>query len=100
MIDKDVTLDVYGDSAIVIGATTMEKAIYYLSPLQLTGGTRAAGEFVEYSSSKYDENGNYIGEESATLDEISEKNGVRYYDFSVVDEDGNPSSHVRFAPSP
>lgn len=98
MIDKDVKLDVYGDSAIVIGATTMEKAIYYLKPLQMTGGMRTSGEFVEYASQQYDENGNYLGEIPTTLAEISEQKGVSYYDYSVVDENGKPSTHVRFAP--
>ena len=98
MIDKDVTLDVYGDYAIVIGATTMQKAIYYLKPLKMTGGTRKAGEFVEYASQHYDANGNYLGETPSTLSEISERDGVSYYDYSVVGNDGMPSKHVRFAP--
>ena len=100
MIDKGVTLDVYGDSAIVISATTMDKAIYYLKPLRMTGGTRASGEFVEYTAPQYDENGNYIGEGSTTLAEISEKSGVQYYDYSVAGEDGKPSTHVYISPAP
>lgn len=99
MIDKDVTLDVYGERAIVIGATTMNKAIYYLKPLQMTGGIRTSGEFFEYSSSQYDANGNYIGESPITLAEISEQNGIQYYDYSIVGEDGMPSGHVHFAPA-
>ena len=98
MIDKKATLDVYGDYAIVIGATTMKQAIYYLSPVVLTGGVRSNGQFVEYSSNTYDSDGNYLGSVSTTLEEISAKEGVDYYDYSVVDEDGNPATHVRFAP--
>ncbi len=99
MIDKDVTLDVYGERAIMVSATSMSKAIYYLKPLQMTGGKRTTGEFFEYFSSQYDENGNYIGNEPITLDDIYKDNGVRYYDYTVIGEDGKPSTHVHFEPA-
>ncbi len=66
--------------AIFISDTTMEKAIYYLAPLKLTGGTRAAGIFGP------DAYGNYAD----SYDFGS------YHDYTVADEDGNPSMHVVF----
>ena len=99
MIDKDVTLDVYGAPAILIGATTMEQSLYYLPPLEMTGGEYKNGDFVQYSAPIVDDDGNYLGIENLTISEISERDGNRYYDASVVGEDGNLSTHVRFAPA-
>ena len=99
MIDRSVTLDVYGDPAIMIGATTMIKAIYYRKPLRMTGGIRTAGEFLEYLSTEYDEDGNIIGHMPVTVSEISEIKGIPYYDYTVVSEDGMPSTYVHFAPT-
>ena len=69
MIDQDVTLDVYGDCAILVNSTTMQKAIYYMAPLQLTGGKRECFDL-----------------------------GETYYNYTIVDEEGNPARYVRFAP--
>lgn len=99
MIDRSVTLDVYGNPAIMIGATSMSKAIYYLKPLRMTGGIRTAGEFLEYLSTEYDEDGNIIGHMPVTVSEISEIKGIPYYDYTVVSEDGMPSTYVHFAPT-
>ena len=66
--------------AIFISDTTMEKAIYYLAPLKLTGGTRAAGILGP------DAYGNYAD----SYDFGS------YHDYTVADGDGNPSMHVVF----
>ena len=69
MIDKNVTLDIHGtEAAVMVFDTNMEKAIYYLAPLKLSGGIRAA----------------------------IEKDEGEFHDYSVLDEDGNPSTHVRF----
>lgn len=99
MIDRGVTLDVYGNPAIMIGATSMSKAIYYLKPLRMTGGIRTAGAFLEYLSDQYDENGNLVDHALVTITEISEIKGIPYYDYTVVDEYGMPSSYVHFAPA-
>lgn len=99
MVDREVTLDVYGSPAILIGATTMAQAVYYRKPSVLTGGVPASGEFVSYSMPQYDEAGNYLGNVPVTLAEISQKEGRTYYDYSVVDEEGNPVSHVHFGPA-
>ena len=98
MIDKSVTLDVYGDYAMVVSATTMEKAIYYLNPLKMTGGRRTSGQFTEYATQQYAADGTLIGEVPTTLAEISEQRGIQYYDYAVVGEDGMPSKHVTFKP--
>ena len=99
MIDKDVTLDVYGAPAILIGATSMEQSIYYLPPLEMTGGEFQNGDFVQYSAPVVDDDGNYLGNEILTITEISRRDGGVWYDSSVVDENGRPSAHVRFAPA-
>lgn len=98
MIDRGVTLDVTAEKAILVESTTMEKAIYYLKPVKLTGGVCSGGEFVEYYMPVYDENGYFVGQEQVSLEEISKEQGENFYDYSIVDENGKPSSHVHFAP--
>ncbi len=98
LVGSGVTLDITGSPAILIGATSMEKAIYYLEPLRMTGGVRSAGEFFQYQGPVYDDLGNVIDVVPYTLAEISEQLGTQYYDYSIVDEDGVPSGHVRFEP--
>ncbi|MBO7406164.1 MAG: hypothetical protein J6V14_00925 [Clostridia bacterium] len=80
MVDREVTLEVYGAPAIAIESTAMEKAIYYLKPITLTGGT------VLVQSSKEDR-----------PDEPDHFEPVCYY-VTIADDDGNPSEHVVFAP--
>ena len=67
--------------AIFISDTAMDKAIYYLAPLKLTGGTRASGIFGE----------------DAYYNRADSYSFGDYHDYSVVDDDGNPSMHVVFA---
>ena len=70
MVDSGVTLDVYGsEAAILVYETTMDKGIYYLKPLTMTGGERAV---------------------------LAKAEDADLYIYSVVDENGNPSKHVRF----
>ena len=80
MVDREVTLDIYGSPAIAIESTAMEKAIYYLDPVTLTGGT------ILVKSSREDR-----------PDEPDHPEPVCYY-VTVADADGNPSEHVIFAP--
>lgn len=68
MIDKEVTLELYGAYAILIDSVTIEKAIYYLEPSKLTGGERI-----------------YLSSEEP-------------HRYTIIDEDGNPSHYVKFAP--
>lgn len=74
MIDRDVTLDAYGDTAVWIEGTLTDQAIYYRKSLRMTGGQCAV-----------------VGKTVGT-------DGVTYYNYSIVDESGKPSTHVRFAP--
>ncbi len=90
----DASVEVMG--SITISATSMEKAIYYKAPLKLTGGKRASGDFFKYTRGDYDENGNYVSVE-AVISEIRGEKGERYYDYAVVDDDGNIATHVIFA---
>jgi len=96
IVDSGVRLEAYGSptatfeiggnpahprdcrGAIVVSCTTMDKAIYYLAPLTLTGGTRAAGIFGE---DPY-----YHHADDYTFGD--------FHDYSVVDENGDPSMHV------
>ena len=104
MIDRSVTLDVYGEYAIVVDCTSMEKAIWYLSPQVMTGGERSSGRFTEFIGTVTDENGNPVLDENGNPVQVDlwEKyhrmDGVQYYDYSIVGEDNMPSHHVRFAP--
>ena len=72
MVDKDVTLDVHGkNAAVFIEATTMDKAIYYLTPLTMTGGERKKGSF--------------------------DFNGVTVDGYTVADDEIGPSTYVSFS---
>ena len=76
MVDRGVTLDVYGnEAAIYITGIPEGKAIYYLSPLTMTGGVR--GTVAEESSDRY-------------------KEYQVTYDYSVVDAFGGLATHVKF----
>ena len=105
MIDREATVEVFGDNAIIIHCTTLEKAIYTLSPIVMTGGEFSNGEFVVYDVNVTDENGipvrdengNYVTKEW-TVKDISEEQGETLYDYSVIDADGKPSKHVLFKP--
>ena len=105
MIDRQATVEVFGEYAIVIHRTTLEKAIYTLSPVTMTGGTYSTGEFVEYTVTVTDDNGNIVTDangdpvtELMTVRDIAEKKGMALYDYSVVGSDGKPAKHVLFAP--
>ncbi|MGN0165321.1 MAG: hypothetical protein ACI39R_04000 [Lachnospiraceae bacterium] len=78
MVDGNVTLDVYGTKmAVVVHATSMEKAIYYLSPLTLTGGVRTGGDYVRQNDGQY-----------ASVYE-------GFHDYTIAkDESGTPSKHI------
>ena len=106
MIDKGVTLDIYGQNAIIIEMTTLEQAIYTLDPIVVTGGTLQKGNFVEKKYYLTDENGNLIVDENGefvtktmTTEDVAKQEGIALYDYSVVDETGRPSQHVLFTPA-
>ncbi|MBO4383832.1 MAG: hypothetical protein J5854_00220 [Clostridia bacterium] len=71
MIGGDATVDIYGASTIEVCYTTLYKALYFLMPIDMTGGTM---QLVEGSD-----------------------NG-EYRTFTVVDENGEVSTHVSFTP--
>ena len=105
MIDREATVEVFGQSAIVIHRTMLDTAIYALQPVKMTGGTYSTGEFVEYTVNVTDENGipvkgedgNYITK-IMTVKDIAKNKGIDLYDYSVVGDDGKPSNHVLFKP--
>lgn len=80
MVDSGVRVEAYGtEMAVLVRATAMEKAIYYLNPLTLSGGVRMGGDYVEVTDGQYP----------------SEFGDFR--DYTVVsDESGTPSLHVVF----
>ncbi|MBQ7474605.1 MAG: hypothetical protein IJS78_01655 [Clostridia bacterium] len=105
MIDRHATVEVFGDYAIVIHRSTLEKAIYTLEPIRMTGGKYSTGEFVEYTVTVTDGLGNVVFDENGdpvtrvvTVKDISKDKGVDLYDYSVVGDDGKPAKHVLFAP--
>ena len=83
MVDREVTLDVYGYPAIQIETTAMKDSIYYLKPIKLTGGE-------PQSHSPYEDHPDEPG--------MSDHEEMIYYYATIVDEDGNDSEHVIFAP--
>lgn len=94
MIDAEI--EVMG--RVVVSSTTMSQAIYYMAPLKLNEGySRASGDFFEYGSSYYDENGNLIDDSGHTISEIIGPSGERYYDYAIIDENGEIAQHVIFS---
>ena len=82
MVDRGVTLDIYGSPAVLIKETAIKDAIYYLTPIELTGGAI-------YSESSR--------EEADIPDEPDYNEPVCYY-VTIADEENNPVEHVVFAP--
>lgn len=80
MIDSGVRVEASGkEMAVIVHATSMEKAIYYLEPLTLYGGVRRGGDYVIQMDNQYS---------SAYGD---------FHDYTIVtDEDGTPSKFVIF----
>lgn len=71
MIAGDATVDIYGEYTIAVVDTTLSKALYYLMPIDMTGGTMQ-------------------------LVDTDEATG--YGLFMVLDENGEISHHVTFTP--
>ncbi|MCR5742320.1 MAG: hypothetical protein K6F92_01130 [Lachnospiraceae bacterium] len=81
MVNEGVTLDIYGtNSAIMVTGKTIEnwndgsdlKGLYYIGDLTLTGGVRSDIDYYYYGDNT---------------------KGITA-DYTVLDEDGNPSTHV------
>lgn len=73
MVGKGVTLDISGENAVFIADTTMEDALYLSKSLKMTGG-------------------------DVKLLDQNEYEGRVMNTFSIVDDAGNPSTHVRIEP--
>lgn len=106
MIDKDATVEVYGSKAIIITQTTLPTAIYMRSPVTVTGGECGSGDFMSYSVYAKDASGNVIYDENGnpqivegTIKDISKEAGMDLYDYSVLDENGQPATAVIFKPA-
>lgn len=98
IVDNGVKVDIYGgDKAVVVSGTSLEKAIWFPRGTVMTGGERANGQFVDYVKTVQNDDGT-VSNVSVTLEEISAELGEDYYDYSVVDEDGNPVTEVHFNP--
>ena len=76
MVEDGVTVEIYGEQAVMIHRTLLENGIYLDKNVILVGGMPSAGEVV---------------------DETEDGNPV--YDFTVVDEEGNIAHFVAFKPS-
>lgn len=105
MIDREATVEVFGQKAIIVHRTMLENAIIALQPIKVSGGEISNGEFVEYNVNVTDENGVPVKDENGeyvktimTVKDIGERQGLVLYDCSVVDSDGKPSDHVVFKP--
>lgn len=74
MVDGGVTLDISGETmAVLVQGSSMDQGVYYLRPVRLGGGVRAAGA------------------------EDPDNPGFR--DFTILDDSGAPAKHVVFAPN-
>ena len=71
MIDSSVTMDIYGEQAVVVWNTAADKAIYYKSDSAISGLMQKCGE----------------GEKGETL-------GHTVHDWKIVDGQGNPVTHI------
>lgn len=71
MIGGNATVEVYGEYTIVVAYTTLAKALYFLMPVDMTGGT---------------------------MQVIETSDDGLYKDYSIVDENGEIAHHVTFIP--
>lgn len=71
MIDSSVTMDIYGEQAVVVWNTAADKAIYYKSDSAISGLMQKCGE----------------GEKGETL-------GHTVHDWKIVDGQGDPVTHI------
>ncbi len=97
MIEGDVTVEVWGETAAVLVVDTqLKKAIYYLPPVYLEEGLRTSGKMRRQTA----EDGSFLGVVWAPEDELTDEekeSGV--YDHTILDSDGNMMTHVVFRPS-
>ena len=98
MIDRQATVEVFGEYAIVIHRTLLKKAIYTLKPIKMSGGEYSTGEFVEYTVTEQLPDGT-SRQTVKTVKDIAKETGKSLYDYSVVGSNGKPSKHVVFTPS-
>ena len=97
MIEGDVTVEVWGETAAVLLLDTqLKKAIYYLPPVYLEEGLRSAGKIRNLTAADGSFLSYYWAPESELTDEEKES-GV--YDHTILDGDGNMMTHVVFRPS-
>ncbi|MBR4436053.1 MAG: hypothetical protein IKZ82_05735 [Clostridia bacterium] len=73
MIDREATVEVWGDQAIYISETSMAEAVQCLKPIETIGGEGGI-------LSRGTDDGNSI------------------FDYSILDNNGAPAAYVRFAP--
>ena len=107
MIDESATVEIYGSTAaIIISRTTLPTAIYMKSPITVTGGECAACDILSYYVYAKDENGNQLYDENGDpavkevkASEMKDEIGMELYDYTVVDENGEPSKAVIFKPA-
>ena len=113
MVDKDVTLDVYGsDAAVMVYATRLSKSIYYLSPQKLSGGLRTNGKYGAYSINTIGTPPSGDAADTTALYNDSTVLGSDVYgdgslgyvaelynDCTVLGSDGKPATHVTFTPA-
>lgn len=74
MIDREATVEVWGDQAIYVAETSMTEAIYCLKPIETTGG------------------------EGGILSRGTDGEGNAIFDYSILDNSGASAKYVRFAP--
>lgn len=97
LVDKGVDMEISGsEAAIMISATSMEKAIWFLeNETLMSGGVRYGGEFLQYTTLVGDEEQGY-SYAPITFAEIKEKSGIDFYDYTVVVPDGSWATYVEF----
>ena len=93
MVDREVTLDIYGNlnswfagyenAAVIIEYTAMKDAVYWLKPIRLTGGSPTSKSLRELFSDE---------------PHMEEHEFPECYFATIVDEKGKPASHVVFEP--
>ena len=84
LVDRGIQVDVYGDVAIIVGATSLEKGIYCRTGVVMTGGECRSGEYSQYITT-------YV-----TLADQYSGSSEPLYDYAVVDDSGVPVNEVHF----
>ncbi len=87
MVDREATVEISGQYAVVVDDTLLDNAIFTLEPIAITDDT-SFGSLSVSTAARVDERGNVV----------ADPDGRTLYQGTVIDAFGNRAEYVKFAP--